>query len=188
MNAMTHLVSALAAYAIEYDLRVLMYRHLTRMSFGFYDRVQSGQLISRANSDIRSVQMYLAFAPSIILQCGVAVVAFAYMASIDLPLALVALSPMPFVVIAGIEMRQRIFPVSWLWQARLADEVGGERVDGGNRVTDRAGQPVAGRNVVDLDVVCRGGRRLRNLHALADGCRFASSARPMTLRWSAVSS
>ena len=32
-------------------------------SFSFYDRVQSGQLISRANSDIRSVQMFLAFAP-----------------------------------------------------------------------------------------------------------------------------
>ena len=40
-----------------------MYEHLSRMSFSFYDRVQSGQLISRANSDIRSVQMYLAFAP-----------------------------------------------------------------------------------------------------------------------------
>ena len=39
-----------------------MYEHLSRMSFSFYDRVQSGQLISRANSDIRSVQMYLAFA------------------------------------------------------------------------------------------------------------------------------
>ena len=33
------------------------------MSFPFYDRVQSGQLISRANSDIRSVQMYMTFAP-----------------------------------------------------------------------------------------------------------------------------
>ena len=51
------------AYRIEYDLRNIMYEHLSRMSFSFYDRVQSGQLISRANSDIRSVQMFLAFAP-----------------------------------------------------------------------------------------------------------------------------
>ena len=49
------------AYAMEFDLRNMLYEHLTRMSFGFYDRVQSGQLISRANSDIRSVQMYLTF-------------------------------------------------------------------------------------------------------------------------------
>ena len=51
------------AYDIEFDLRNSIYEHLTRMSFPFYDRVQSGQLISRANSDIRSVQMYLTFAP-----------------------------------------------------------------------------------------------------------------------------
>ena len=51
------------AYAIEFDLRNILYEHFTRMSFPFYDRVQSGQLISRANSDIRSVQMYLTFAP-----------------------------------------------------------------------------------------------------------------------------
>jgi ATP-binding cassette subfamily B protein len=109
------------AYRIEYDFRNIVYAHLATLSFSFYDRVQSGYIISRANSDIRSVQMYLAFAPSIILQCGVAVIAFLMMASINLPLALIALSPMPFVVMAGIQMRRRIFPVSWLVQARQAD-------------------------------------------------------------------
>ena len=47
--------------------RMLPMEHLTRLSFSFYDRVQSGQLISRANSDIRSVQMFLAFAPLMVL-------------------------------------------------------------------------------------------------------------------------
>ena len=55
------------AYRLEYDLRVIVFEHLTRMSFSFYDRVQSGQLISRANSDIRSVQMFLTFAPLVAL-------------------------------------------------------------------------------------------------------------------------
>ena len=91
------------------------------MSFPFYDRVQSGQLISRANSDIRSVQMYLTFAPSILVQCSVAVVAFAYMLSINVPLALVAMIPMPFVYLLGVQMRKSMFPVSWLIQSRLAD-------------------------------------------------------------------
>src|SRR4029079_4626108 len=98
-----------------------MYEHLSRMSFSFYDRVQSGQLISRANSDIRSVQMYLTFAPSILVQCSVAVIAFAMMLTINVPLAIVPMSLMPFVYIVGIKMRQAIFPVSWLIQARLAD-------------------------------------------------------------------
>ena len=110
-----------SAYRFEYDLRNIVYTHLSTLSFSFYDRVQSGYIISRANSDIRAVQMYLAFAPSIILQCGVAVVAFVMMATINLPLALVALAPMPFVLWVGVELRRRLFPVSWLVQARLAD-------------------------------------------------------------------
>ena len=105
------------AYRIEYDLRNIMYEHLSRMSFSFYDRVQSGQLISRANSDIRSVQMYLTFAPSILVQCSVAVLAFAEMLSINVPLALVTMSTMPFVYIVGVRMRKQMFPVSWLIQS-----------------------------------------------------------------------
>ncbi|MGB7053110.1 MAG: ABC transporter transmembrane domain-containing protein, partial [Acidimicrobiales bacterium] len=102
------------AYNIEYDLRNIIYEHLTRMSFSFYDRVQSGQLISRANSDIRSVQMYMTFAPSILVQCSIAVVAFAYMLSINVPLAFIAMVTMPFVFWSGVRMRKSLFPVSWL--------------------------------------------------------------------------
>ncbi len=109
------------AYKMEFDLRNIMYQHLTRMSFPFYDRVQSGQLISRSNSDIRSVQMYLTFAPSILVQCAIAIVAFGYMLSINVPLALVAMSTMPFIYFLGVRMRRSMFPVSWLIQSRLAD-------------------------------------------------------------------
>lgn len=109
------------AYRIEFDLRNLIYEHLTEMSFAFYDRVQSGQLISRANSDIRSTQMYLTFAPAIVVQCLVAVVAFGYMLSIDVPLALVAMGAMPLIYFASVRMRHQLFPVSWLIQARLAE-------------------------------------------------------------------
>ena len=69
----------LGAYGIEYDLRAIIYEHLTRMSFAFYDRVQSGQLISRANSDIRSVQMFLAFAPTMVIQIVTFFFALAFM-------------------------------------------------------------------------------------------------------------
>ncbi|MHB1584784.1 MAG: ABC transporter ATP-binding protein [Acidimicrobiales bacterium] len=109
------------AYRIEFDLRSIIYEHLSRLSFPFYDRVQSGQLISRANSDIRSVNMYLTFAPMVLVQCSIALVAFGFMLSIDVPLALVAMVTMPFVFVIGVRMRKSLFPVSWLIQARLAD-------------------------------------------------------------------
>jgi len=109
------------AYQIEFDLRNIIYTHLSRMSFGFYDRVQSGQVISRANSDIRSVQMYLTFGPSIMVQCLMAVIAFAYMLSINVPLAFVSMATMPLIYVSGVRMRNVLFPVSWLIQSRLAD-------------------------------------------------------------------
>jgi ATP-binding cassette subfamily B protein len=109
------------AYSIEFDLRNMLYEHFTRMSFPFYDRVQSGQLISRANSDIRSVQMYLTFAPMILVQCSIAIVAFAFMLSISVPLAFVAMASMPFIYVVGVRMRSKLFPVSWLIQSRLAE-------------------------------------------------------------------
>ncbi|MDE3064624.1 MAG: ABC transporter ATP-binding protein [Acidobacteriota bacterium] len=109
------------AYNLEADLRSLIYEHLTWLSFSFYDRVQSGQLISRANSDIRSVQMYSTFAPLIVVQACIGVVAFGFMLHIDVPLALIAMVVMPILYVVGIKMRRVMFPISWITQARLAD-------------------------------------------------------------------
>ncbi|MGB7652460.1 MAG: ABC transporter ATP-binding protein [Acidimicrobiales bacterium] len=109
------------AYNVEADLRSLIYEHLTWLSFSFYDRVQSGQLISRANSDIRSVQMYSIFAPLILVQCCIGVVAFGFMLSINWVLALIAMVVMPILYAVGIKMRRVMFPISWITQARLAE-------------------------------------------------------------------
>ena len=65
--------------------------------------------------------MYMTFAPLILVQCSIAVVAFCYMLSISVPLALVAMVTMPFVFLVGVKMRKTMFPVSWIIQARLAD-------------------------------------------------------------------
>jgi ATP-binding cassette, subfamily B, bacterial len=147
------------AYAMEFDLRNIIYAHLTRMSFGFYDRVQTGQLISRANSDIRSVQMYLTFAPSILVQCAVALVAFGYMLSINVPLAFVAMSTTPLVYFSSVRMRKQIFPVSWLIQQRLADvaTIVDENINGVRVVKSFAAEP----------------RELRTLARAADRLKWA---------------
>ncbi|MEX2658883.1 MAG: ABC transporter ATP-binding protein [Acidimicrobiales bacterium] len=109
------------AYDLEYDLRVGMFTKLSTLSFSFYDRVQSGQLISRANSDIRSVQMFLTFAPLMALQVVSFVFAFGLMLAVHAPLAIVALLPLPFVYLVGARMRDLMFPISWIVQARAAD-------------------------------------------------------------------
>ncbi|MET0492857.1 MAG: ABC transporter ATP-binding protein [Actinoplanes sp.] len=120
INYLARLYLLRTAYELEYDLRNIVYAHLARMPFGFFDRVQSGELMSRSSSDIRAVQMYLSFGPSILVQCLIAVVAFGLMLTINVPLAIVAMATMPIIGLLGVGMRKAIFPVSWLIQARLA--------------------------------------------------------------------
>ena len=109
------------SYAIEFDLRTLIYEHLSRMSFGFYDRVQTGQLVSRANSDIRSVQMLLAFAPFMTMMFLTFALAFTFMLTVDIPLTIIAVCTLPGVYFFGLRLRNVMFPISWIIQGRLAD-------------------------------------------------------------------
>ena len=109
------------AFEIDSDLRTLLYEHLTKLSFSFYDKTQSGQVISRANSDIRSVQMFLTFAPLISMTSVMFIVALIYMLSIHVWLTLVAILPLPGVYLLGKRLRDQVFPLSWIVQARVAD-------------------------------------------------------------------
>ncbi len=109
------------AWNVETDLRALLYDHLTTLSFSYYDRTQSGEVISRANSDIRSIQVLLAFAPMIGMSIISFIVAFGFMLTIHVPLTLVALTTLPAVYLLGQKMRARVFPLTWVSQARMAE-------------------------------------------------------------------
>ena len=63
----------------------------------------------------------MTFAPDDPGPVRIAVVAFGFMLSINVPLAFVAMVTMPFVYLTGVQMRKSMFPVSWLIQSRLAD-------------------------------------------------------------------
>jgi ATP-binding cassette subfamily B protein len=145
------------AFALEYDLRTTIYEHLTTLSFPFYDRVQSGQLISRANSDIRSVQMFLTFMPIVSLSLLSFVVALGIMLSVNLPLTLVAVAPIPFIYVVGVRMRELMFPISWIVQSRTADvaTIVEENVTGARVVKSFAAEGQ------QLDALATAARRLR---------------------------
>ena len=110
-----------SAHRIENDLRNLMYERLTELSFDFWDRAQSGQLISRANTDIRSIQLLFAFGPLVAMQLVMLGLAIVVMVLVDVTLTVVALAPLPFVYLIGLRLRNRMFPLSWVVTARQAD-------------------------------------------------------------------
>jgi ATP-binding cassette subfamily B protein len=109
------------AYKLETDLRALVYAHLTRLSFNFFDRVQTGQIISRANSDIRSVQMFLTIAPMMAVATLSFLLALGFMLSTHVGLTLASLIALPFVYVLGRRMRKVNFPLSFIVQARQAE-------------------------------------------------------------------
>ena len=108
-------------FTLEYDLRTIIFDHLTKLSFSFYDKVQSGQVIARANSDIRSVQRFLAQVPMMGMSLLTFVTAFIYMLSLHVGLTLVAVFCLPGVYFVSRRMRRIMFPLSWLVQSRLAE-------------------------------------------------------------------
>jgi len=110
-----------AAHNIESDLRNLIFERLTELSFTYWDRTQSGQVISRANTDVRSIQLLFAFGPMIAMQFVLLTWAITAMVIIDLPLTLVSIVPLPFVYVVGRRLRNELFPLSWVVQARQAD-------------------------------------------------------------------
>lgn len=171
------------AQLVEADLRALLFGHLTRLSFSFYDRVQSGQIISRANSDIRSVQIFLAFAPLMGMTIFAFLLALGVMFSIDVRLTLVAIAPLPGVYVVGVLLRNKVFPLSWISQARQADvatvveeNVAGVRVVKGFAAEEqqidhlaRAALSLRWANVVTADVRASHSPFIENLPRLGQG-------------------
>ena len=54
-------VQSIAVLRIETDIRDDLYRHLQRLAVGFHDRWQTGQLLSRATTDLSSVRRFFGF-------------------------------------------------------------------------------------------------------------------------------
>ena len=116
------LISGRQALGVEYDLRDELYAHLLRLSFGFYDRSQTGQLMSRATIDLQSVRFFLGyglifFAQHVVTIVVVTVVLFFY----SWQLALVALAITPVVVLTAYRYSRVSQPVLRTVQQKLAD-------------------------------------------------------------------
>jgi ABC-type multidrug transport system fused ATPase/permease subunit len=116
------MISGRQALAVEYDLRDELYSHFLRLSFGFYDRSQTGQLMSRATIDLQSVRFFLGyglifFAQHVVTIVVVTAVLFVY----SWQLALVALSITPVIVLIAYRYSRVSHPVLRDVQQKLAD-------------------------------------------------------------------
>jgi len=87
------LALARVSTSVETELRNDFYEQLQRLEVGFHDRWQSGQLLSRANSDISLIRRFAAFGAVFLLIVVMEVIAiFALLLSLDVPLGLLTIA------------------------------------------------------------------------------------------------
>jgi ABC-type multidrug transport system fused ATPase/permease subunit len=148
------LISGKQALDVEMDMRQRLYSHFVRLSFGFYDRNQTGQLMSRATVDLQGVRFFLGyglifFFQNILTVASVTVVLFFF----DWRLALVVLAVTPFLVGIAYRYSHVAHPTLRDVQQKLADvaTVAEENIVGVHVVKAFAQEPAeegkfAGRN------------------------------------------
>lgn len=113
--------SGRVSLGLEFDLRTLLFDHLQSLDLATHDAIQTGQLVSRANADVRILQMFLAWLPVLMSSLLMTVFALVVMMVWHAPLALIATLPLPLVIVVAIRMRERLFPAAWVSQQRAAD-------------------------------------------------------------------
>jgi ATP-binding cassette, subfamily B, bacterial len=116
------LISGRQALDVEMDMRSRMYAHLVRLSFGFYDRHQTGQLMSRATVDLQGVRFFLGYGLIFFFQNVLTVVAVtAVLFFFDWRLALIVLAVTPMLIVLAYRYSHVAHPTLREVQQRLAD-------------------------------------------------------------------
>jgi ATP-binding cassette subfamily B protein len=116
------IISGRQALAIERDMREDLYGHLLRLSFGFYDRYQTGQLMSRATVDLQSVRFFLGFGLIFFFQHVLTVVSVTVVLFVvDWRLALIALWITPVLVLVAYRYSHVSHPILRDVQQRLGE-------------------------------------------------------------------
>jgi ABC-type multidrug transport system fused ATPase/permease subunit len=116
------LVGGRVSLGVEYDLRSRLYGHLQSLELGFFDRQQTGQLMSRVTVDLQGVRFFLGYGLVFIGQALFTIVLAAVAMFILRPeLALLALAPVPFVVVVAYRYGRRSRPAIQEVQQRIAE-------------------------------------------------------------------
>ncbi|MFL5952296.1 MAG: ABC transporter ATP-binding protein [Gaiellaceae bacterium] len=116
------LLSGKQALAVEMDMRQGLYAHLVRLSFGFYDRHQTGQLMSRATVDLQGVRFFLGYGLIFFFQNVLTVVSVTIVLLVfEWKLALIALAITPILVVLAYRYSHVSHPTLRDVQQKLAD-------------------------------------------------------------------
>jgi len=95
---------------IETDLRERLFAHLQRLHFSYHDRAQTGQLMSRANTDLQQIQALVVMIPLTISNAVTVAAVTVILVLKDPVLTLLALGSLPFLNILATRFSRRLHP------------------------------------------------------------------------------
>ncbi|TMK92626.1 MAG: ABC transporter ATP-binding protein [Actinobacteria bacterium] len=118
------------------DLRVGLFRHLQRLSLGFYERNRAGVIISRLTNDVEAIDQLVTDGVSSLVQNTLTLIGTAILLFVlDWRLALATLSVIPLMSVATVIFRKRssrayraVRERLGLLTATLAEDIAGMRV------------------------------------------------------------
>ncbi|HEY1741383.1 MAG TPA: ABC transporter ATP-binding protein, partial [Acidimicrobiia bacterium] len=153
---------------VQHDLRTAIFRQLQRLDFQSHDELSTGQLVSRANSDVSLVQSLLMFIPIGTANVVLFVLSLVIMVTLSPLLTLVLLAVGPLLLFLSLKLRATVFPASWDAQQRAGDvaQVVDETVTG-VRVVKGFGQEAQQLEHLEADALGLYGSRVRLVNVQA---------------------
>ncbi|MGZ4181966.1 MAG: ABC transporter ATP-binding protein [Solirubrobacteraceae bacterium] len=116
------LIAGRVSLGVELDLRNRLYAQFQRLELSFFDRQQTGQLMSRATVDLQSVRFFLGYGLIFIAQSLLSLLlAAAAMFALQPGLAALSLAPLPFIVLIAFSYGRRSRPALQEVQQRIAE-------------------------------------------------------------------
>jgi ATP-binding cassette, subfamily B, multidrug efflux pump len=107
---------------VEFDLRNVYFATLEKQAPGFFHDYPTGDLMARATNDLQAVRMLCG--PAIMYMAGTLCTAAGslfFMTRISAPLMLIALAPMPLVVLSTVFVGRRIHGLFTSVQGKFSD-------------------------------------------------------------------
>ncbi len=122
LTVVRRLIAGRVSVDVEFDLRDRMYGHLQALELGFFDGQQTGQLMSRATVDLQGIRFFLGYGLIFLTQNALTIVLAGIAMFIVNPLlALLALLPVPFVVLGAARFNRLSRPAVQEVQQRIGE-------------------------------------------------------------------
>ena len=101
------------AFDVQHDLRTTIFERVQRLDFAHHDQLPTGQIVSRASSDLALIQALLSFLPLATGNVVLLVLSLVVMLVLSPALTLVVLLIVPALLVVSLRLRRVMFPAQW---------------------------------------------------------------------------